>query len=791
MHLRALAFLLGVLALHGLGVIPGPGWTILLVLLPWIHRHAFAGAMIAPFLGGFLWALLHAHVFLGPGLPVSMAGKEVRVIGVVEGLPEAIARGVRFGFRLESGMDQELAPVLPRRVRVSWYGPAPVLEPGDRWELSLRLRPRNGMRNPGGFDYERWLFQQRFGGIAHVRDGDSARYLGREHRLGHVIDRQRLHLVHALKRTLPDGEHEGVLRALAVGDRSGLNQVQWKLLIDTGTNHLMAISGLHIGLTAGMGYAGMLWLWRLIPGLALRLPAQRAAVPVAMLCAVGYAALAGFAVPTQRALVMLLVVMGALWFRRTARPARTLALAMLAVLLIDPQAPLTYGFWLSFAAVAVILYAFSGRIGRPGRLTSLMHIQWVTSLGLVPLTFVMFQHASLISPLANLLAVPWVSFVVVPLTLAGALILPVWPWLAEMLWQLAHLCVGLLWPVLEIMAALPHAYWRQTSPFWTLAPALLGLVWLMAPRGWPARWLGLFLLLPMLWPPRMTMSHGEFRLSLLDVGQGLASVVETAGHTLVFDTGPRLGPRLDAGEAAVMPYLRYRGRIHVDTLIVSHGDLDHAGGTDAILAQARVARILGRDPLRHLHSDSRECLQGQHWEWDGVRFEMLHPPPHWGNDNASSCVLRVSGPGGALLLTGDVENIGRTVLIHGVGAGLRADVLILPHHGARGSVTPALLDHVQPRLALVTAGFNNAHGHPHPEVLAELRARQVPVLNTADLGMIRVAFLPGQGVRVERGYRQQSQRHWSRQASGQGAVGFIPRAWSMMAAGRLKSQEAP
>ncbi|MBK1691424.1 DNA internalization-related competence protein ComEC/Rec2 [Ectothiorhodospira mobilis] len=756
MALRAWAFLAGVWWLHGLGHLPSPAWGVLwlpLVLL--FYRGPLPLRLLVWGLSGFFWALIHTHWMVGPPLPAELAGSDRRVTGIIHGLPESQGRVTRFTLKATSVQGTDWRG----RVRVGWYGDAPNLAPGERWRMTLRLRPPGGLRNPGGFDYEGWLFRKGDRATAYVRDADSAHRIGYSGAPVHGVNRLRGALAAGIDKALdPQAPFAGILQALAVGERSGIGPEQWDLLIATGTNHLMAISGLHVGLTAALGYALVLALWRRLPPLALRLPAQRAAVPAALACALAYAALAGFSVPTQRALVMLLVALGALWWQRTQRPLQTLSLALLAVLLLDPRSLLAPGFWLSFAAVGVILYVLAGRTGPAGGGRAWWRVQWAAGLGLLPLTLVLFQQGSLISPLANLVAVPWMSFVVVPLALAGAALSAVSMPLAAWAWNLAHDAVALLWPLLEFLVALPGAHWRHAAPAWTLVPALLGMFWFLGPRGLPARWLGLLLILPLLWPPRAEIPEGGFRLTLLDVGQGLAAVVRTREHTLVYDTGPRFGPRFDAGEAAVVPYLYQVGRPRVDRLVISHGDLDHAGGAASLRALLPVTEILSRDVSRF---PGRACRAGERWSWDGVAFTVLHPPPDWGDDNVSSCVLRVHGPGGSVLLPGDVEGLGQAVLLRRAGEALKADVLVLPHHGAGGALPAAFLDAVSPRLALVSRGFGNRAGHPHPAVRARLRDRGIPLLDTARSGALRVDVSP-RGIRVAPGYRHAARRHWHR-----------------------------
>ncbi|MDX9767228.1 MAG: DNA internalization-related competence protein ComEC/Rec2, partial [Ectothiorhodospiraceae bacterium] len=524
--------------------------------------------------------------------------------------------------------------------------------------------------------------------------------------------------------------------------------------------HLMAISGLHVGLVAGLAGLLALRLWRLSARLCLWLAAPRAAALAGLAAGFVYALLAGFAIPTQRALVMLTVVAAALAWGRIGTPSRTLALALLAVLLLDPLSVLSPGFWLSFAAVAVILYALTGR--RAGHPLAWLRIQVVIAIGLLPLTVWFFQFGAVVSPLANLIAVPWVGFVVVPSTLLGAALAPWMPAVAGLPLWLADAALDLLWPVLEWLAALPGGQWLPPAPpFVWLLLALAGGALLLAPRGWPARWLGAVLLLPMLtWQPPAP-AEGDFRFTLLEVGQGLAAVIETRRHLLVYDTGPRFSDRFDAGEAAIHPYLVHRGRRRVDRLILSHGDDDHAGGAASLLARVPVGEVLGDTGDRDDLPSPRPCKAGEAWRWDGVDFELLHPPRGWRGDNEASCVLRVAAAGGSLLLTGDIERLAEAAMLRERREALAAEVMLIPHHGALTSSTPAFIDAVRPRLAVVSSGYGNRFGHPRPEILALYRERDIPVLDTAREGAITLRF-EVDGLAIEPGYRHAVRRYWHR-----------------------------
>jgi competence protein ComEC len=507
----------------------------------------------------------------------------------------------------------------------------------------------------------------------------------------------------------------------------------------------------------------MRWLWSRAGAAALWLPAPRVAALAALLAATGYAALAGFAIPTQRALVMLAAgLLGVLLDRRTA-PSILLALALLAVLVFDPLAVLAPGFWLSFAAVAVILYVVTGDRRAPGwrsRLLTFGRVQWAVTLGLLPLLLFIFQQASVTSPLANLAAIPVVELVVIPATLLGVLGLLVLPdgWASGVL-LVAATALEWLWPLLAALARWPAALWSQAAPApWVLAAASVGVALLLAPRGFPGRWAGSVWLLPLLVVTPPAPAVGEVWLTLLDVGQGLSVVVRTAGHTLVFDTGARFNARFDLGRAVLVPYLRQSGAGRVDVLVVSHGDNDHIGGSGSLLAAVPVAEVLTSVPER-IGGGARACADGQRWEWDGVRFEFLHPGPGAaGGDNNASCVLRIEGPYGRALLPGDIEAGAERALVASRPAALRAEVLVVPHHGSRTSSSDAFVDQVGPQLALIPVGHRNRYRHPHPDVVARYRERGIRLEDSAHAGAIEVR-MTGAGVQVER-QRDRHRRYW-------------------------------
>lgn len=519
--------------------------------------------------------------------------------------------------------------------------------------------------------------------------------------------------------------------------------------------HQISISGLHVTMIAALCALAVGTLWRRSERLMLRLPAQKAAIAAGWAAAFFYASLAGFEVPAQRTLYMLSVLAAALWAGRNLGVVRTLLLALLAVVLIDPWAVLATGFWLSFGAVAVLFYAGSARLGRAEHRrwrSALMQwgaAQWAVTVGGLPLLLLFFQQFSLVSPLANLMAVPVVSFVVTPLALFFAVI----PW--PPLLHLDHWVMVQLMTVLDWLATWP--VWQQAAPpLWAVLLALFGALWLLLPRGFPGRWLGLCLLLPAMFPPLSRPDAGEAWADVLDVGQGLAVVVRTARHTLLYDTGPSYGGEADAGQRVVVPFLQANGVTLLDALVVSHRDKDHAGGLGSVLsAHGPVGRVLAS----FAEAGGERCAAGQSWEWDGVRFTILHPEPadyeNQKQTNGLSCVLRVQSAGASLLLPADIEAANERALLARAPADVRADVLVVPHHGGKGSSTPSFVSAVAPAHAVFSAGYRNPFGHPRPNIIARYGGSSI--WRTDRDGALRVVLGERAGVTS---WRATHRRYW-------------------------------
>jgi competence protein ComEC len=527
-----------------------------------------------------------------------------------------------------------------------------------------------------------------------------------------------------------------------LGERSGIDREQWEVLTRTGTNHLVAISGLHVGLVAAMVFFLGRWAWSRSVHLAGRLAAPRAAALAALAGAFGYSALAGFAVSTQRALIMSAVVLGALILGRTVRPASGLALALVGVLAVDPMSLLSFGFWLSFGAVMVLLYAMGGRLADRGIWRRWGHAQWAVAVGLLPMLLLLFGRASVVAPLVNLVAVPLFSLLLLPLVLVASL-LALLPGLDLPLVLTARLlgwCLALLQTAADWEWAAIHLSGR---PGWVWAAAFAGAFLLLAPRGLPGRWLGLILVLPLVLVRPPAPAPGEAWFSILDVGQGLAALVRTHEHTLLYDTGPSFPSGFNTGRAVVLPFLRAVGVERIDTLVLSHADRDHVGGLTGLVGAIPIDRILAGDPGRIAEVRAEPCRSGERWVWEGVEMAVLHPDGSGYSDNDGSCVLRVRTAGAGVLLPGDIEAGVEQALVGQGAEALASAVLVAAHHGSATSSTRSFLEAVGPRWVVYSSGFGNRFGFPSVEVRRRVAETGAEELNTATAGMI--------GFRLHRG----------------------------------------
>jgi len=727
------ALALGLLAVRFLPALPSTGWLLLMPVLA-LMLLPFRTYPLAFFLLGLSWACLNAQWALDARLAPHLDGQTRWLEGRVTGLAQQTADGVRF----ELSDSRSRKDLLPQRIRVSWRGGPPV-QSGERWRLAVTLKRPSGLLNVHGFDYEAWLLAQRIGATGSVKDGqrlEPARYAWRD------SIRQRLLAVDA------HGQQAG-LAALVLGDGSGLGAEAWRVLQDTGTVHLLVISGQHIGLLAGLIYG-------LVAGLARYglwpkpLPWLPWACGLAFAAALGYGLLAGFQVPVQRACVMVgLVLLWRLRFRHLG-VWWPLLLALNAVLILEPLASLQPGFWLSFAAVAVLVLAFSGRLGAWRAWQAWTRAQWLIAIGLLPVLLILGLPISLSGPLANLFAVPWISLVVLPLALLGTALLPL-PYIGAGLLWLAGGALGWLFNALALLAQRLPAWMPPEVPVGYWLVSLLGAVLLLMPKGIPFRLLGWPMLLLAVFPPRESVPHGQVDVVQLDVGQGLAIILRTRNHVLLYDAGPRSG-EFDLGARVVLPALRKFGVAELDMMLLSHADADHAGGAAAVARGLPIKRVVGGETERlPAFLGIQQCVSGEQWEWDGVAFELWQ----WSgatSGNPKSCVLLVQANGERLLLTGDIDRAAEQALL-ATPLGVPVDWLQAPHHGSRSSSSWPFLQRLAPKSVLISRGRSNAFGHPHPQVMERYQALGSAIYDSAEHGALRLqlgAFLPPVGARSQR-----------------------------------------
>ena len=759
MRAGTIAFLSGILLLLRCSVLPPVSLNYLLIPLALVlvlldRRLRFAGCM----LGGFIWALICAHDILAPEFARELEGQTLTLTGHVVTLPEYHEDGIRFEFQVDN-------PILylgkhwpaPGKIRLGWYHQSQPVRPGQRWQLTVRLKRPHGFMNPGGFDYEGWVFQHRIKALGYVVNTPQNHYTGTTS--GAYINRLRDVLRAGINRHL-DNRYRGLIIALTLGDSSQTSRADRLTMINTGTYHLLAISGLQISLVAGFFYMAVLKLWSRTGTWAVRLPAPRVAALAALAGAAFYALVAGFSIPTQRALVMFAVLMSVLFIRRHYAVAQVICMALLAVLVFDPFAVMDPGFWLSFGAIMALAWGMSCRIAVRSLWWRWGRAQYVVFVGLLPLSLLWFQQYAVNGILANIVAIPWISLVTTPLGLAGMALLNINATLGQLCLFLAGVTLQWIWPLLEWLSQWHFSVWHQAAPSpWSFLCASFGAIILLLPSGITWRWLGILWLLPLLLPVKKIPGDGEFWFTLLDVGEGLATVVHTREHTLVYDTGARYSDDFNAGAAVVVPYLRQTGVSDVDTMIISHGDNDHIGGAADVLAAYPDTMVLSSVPSAFSPYRWRACRAGQQWQWDGIKFQMLNPEgAASGSENNQSCVLRISNGRYSVLLPGDIEKESEYRLVTRYRDEMAADVLVAPHHGSKTSSTATFINTVQPRLVLFPVGYRNRFRFPNQDIMKRYEMRGVRSYDTARDGAILLRI--DQTAITATTWRKEARRFW-------------------------------
>ncbi|WP_216863981.1 DNA internalization-related competence protein ComEC/Rec2 [Polynucleobacter sp. MWH-Berg-3C6] len=733
------------------------------------------------FVLGFAWNARYAENRLSNVLSLEMESKDLTIEGRVVALPQGNSAGAKFAFEIDESVNH-----LPKRIYLSWQ-PAwrnpqaiPEVAPGQRWRFKVKLKRPYGSLNPFTFDFERWSFHQDFGASGSVRSGELL--LSKDIGLAEFelrMELARWSLRKKIQKLLPeDARYTGVIIALVMGDQNAIDQDDWRIFNATGIGHLISISGLHVTMLAGVGATIATFIWRR-RSWPLLIPVGKVAASAGFLTAFIYAWLAGFQIPAQRTMYMVGVVAFALWSGRNPRSFDIWWWALAFVLLIDPMAPYTPGFWLSFGAVAAILYAMgdsSGLLGIPtgkelevrwaDRLTQALReacrVQAVVTIALLPFTLYWFYQASVVSPLANALAIPLVSYVVTPLAIPGAL-LP--EFIGKWLLIPAHMAMEYLAIVLDWMASWSWSIvWSKQPEWWSLLLSGVGIVYAIRPGGlmddWKLRTLALSLSIAMFIPQLSYLNYpslavGEFRATVLDIGQGTAVLLETANRKLLYDTGPTQGRTDDAGQRVILPYLRGRGIEQIDRMVISHSDSDHIGGAASLLKQIQFDAMMGSLPsnnplfqnLQARKIPSIPCRFGQRWIWDDVEFMVWHPheetlfeEQYSRKPNEMSCVLEVRNQTASFWLTGDVEKQGEADMVERLnqprlqGLSDKRLIFMAPHHGSKTSSSLELLKILEPDQAFAQNGYRNRYGHPHPTVSARYRDLKIPFHQTPKTG---------------------------------------------------------
>ncbi len=701
---------------------------------------------------GCSWGIYYGHRLHNALLPIQWEQKHITVAGYISSLPnEEHGDGLtrqRFIFRVNSS-----SPHLTiHRLYLNWYNSQRSVRVGEYWDFTVKLKRPHGLANPGGYDYHAWLLQRGIHARGTIQEGHYTRccaWQGTIHQWrGALRDRIRQSIGHL--------EHHSLIIALAMGDRSAISPAQWGILQQTGISHLIAISGLHIGLVSLLGYFIIFNITRLLSPAHHSYPSQIYGLCGAVIAALAYSAIAGFSLPTQRALIMLAAISVGKLSRRKIRFDLSLSIALCGVLLHSPLAIRSVEFWLSFTATAVLIYSIHSH---HHFLYKWLRAQLLVSTALV-IPLMTFLHQVPLNTIAcNFIAIPLISFFVLPGVLVASSIAWVTPTFATELLYGCHLLLDGLWRILQWV---PTFMWiHPPVPVTILLWAALGITLLIVATGFPARYLGLFFCLPFLAPLPPT-HHAQLEVVVLDVGQGLSVFIATPNHYFLYDTGAYFSETFDIGKSVIVPYLRYRGINHLDGMLLSHNDNDHIGGAQQVLQQIRTSHLWYSSPLPELSSLATHhdlCRQGLQWEWDGVLFHILHPSGYrWRQENNRSCVLLIETQDVRILLPGDIEAWGEYSLLAHHPHLQPVDILLAPHHGSVTSSSPSLIQKLRPRYVVYSAGYRNAFNHPHP--IVRQRYHKSINLITADTGAL--SFIIDQhGVLLPpRAHRHQAWRYW-------------------------------
>ncbi len=759
-----LGFLAGDLCLQMLPSLPSLNLLMVVLLSSLIMAFIFYRTIklsVIPlaFICGFIFSAFFSHSLLSWNLPKEWEGQSIVVRGYIQSIPLTEQFGKRFIFKIEEFEYQRIKYQANVKARLMWKHFPEHIKVGGNLQLVVKLKRIHSIKSPGAFDFEAWALQQGLRATGYVIESKENKYLSSSYHA--FINQWRNQLLKKIKLHLPATSTAPWLIALTLGEREGIVPWHWQVLRNTGTNHLMAIAGLHIGIMSGLAFGLINWVWRLFPRLVLTLPAKYAAGYASLIMALVYSALAGFSIPTQRACIMLSIFIFALLSKRNISIWQSWSLALLLVLLINPASILTESFWLSFGTIALIIYGMSGRLNPQGWWWKWGRVQWVVGIGLTPLTLIFFQQSSLISFAANSIAIPYLSFFILPLCLLSTVFLYLYPPAASLLLWMADKSLSGLWIILTWFSHLSVATWEQAIPsFILLLTTSFGFILLLIPAGLPGRWLGLTWLLPLFFYQTPKPLPNTISVSLLDVGQGLAVLVRTTNHSLIYDAGPSFGINQDAGENVILPYLRQLHLKQLDTLVISHGDNDHLGGAKSLMKAYQFTSIKTSVPEKIPSPITSYCLAGERWNWDGVEFKFIYPTLDFLNlGNDSSCVLKISVGNQSILLTGDIEKIAENYLLNHSPELLASSVLIAPHHGSKTSAIKDFVRITYPEIVFYATGYRNRYRFPHPSVTNQYAEINTQQFNTAETGTVEFT-IEKNSITPLSAYRKEHKRYW-------------------------------
>jgi len=697
------------------------------------------------------WSVWCAQQALALQPPSTIEEKPFKVQVQVEGLPEYTPYGLRFRVKPLKVVSRINYPI---STQMRWQLTTPLkldLRPQQIWQITVSLRRPHGVSSAGAFDYQAWLLSEGISATGKVTRAQRISVASWS------VDEWRLSIREQFISLFSHQNNSGVVLALLSGDRALVNDELWDLYAATGISHLMAISGAHVMLAA----LAITWLWVKIlsffPSLFLKVPLQQLKLPLTLMVAVAYGLLAGLSLPTLRTLLMVALTLLLMGLRKEVPILRVLLLAFVLLMLWQPLSVHSVGFWLSFGAVALLIL-WSGMSLQGHKVKQFIRLQLWLTLALIPMTLGFFGMLSWVAPLANIVAIPVVGFLIVPLALIGLGLGFVSSALQSFCWSTSITLVNALNAYLSYLSEIPQAQhiWVLSGVSLLFMSAILA-AWLL-PKGILPRVLTPFLVLPVIfrWP---ALAEGEAQLSIIDVGQGLSILIQTQKHNLVYDTGANQ----NAGERIINRYLHWLDVKQLHGLMISHNDKDHTGGADALMTQfiPQQAWYSAAPEGYQLQPQTQQqlCVAGQQWQWDKVKFEVLSPmkDAYYDKDNNRSCVLRVSGAGFSVLLTGDIELPAEQLLVK-QKVSLQSDILVLGHHGSKTSSSESFLARVKPQLAIVSAGYHNHFGHPAPSVIARLDTQHIAIDNTIQHGTLRY-HLTKKGIIARQAWRQRG-HYW-------------------------------